>query len=172
MEKFAALAVENERQRREQTAREIADERIEIEKKIAEQIELERQRKADAVQWQRAQEEISRERKQNSLVNKFDPTTTKAELTGAGTLLNEMSYVEMRERLSMQKGSHEAQREAKRQEIVEAKVHKERSLRSKAEELHKIREMARSDNHAAKAAAKAKSIEKARVEKELSLIHI
>lgn len=34
------------------------EERVEIEKKVAEQIELERQRRADAVQWQRAQEEV------------------------------------------------------------------------------------------------------------------
>merc|ERR1712166_424928 len=166
MEKFAALAMENEREQREERAREISRERIEIEKKIAESAELERQRKADAVQSQRAQEELCRESKQNGPT--FDPTTTKSEVCGAGPLLNEMSYVEMKERTSIQKGKDEALREGKRQEIVEAKIDKERKLRSKAQDLHRIRATARDDNQGRKASTKAAAELKARVDKERS----
>lgn len=63
-----------------------------------------------------------------------------------GTLLNEMSYIEMKERTSLEKGKFEAVREARRQDIVEAKIEKERKLRTKAEELQKIRIVAREDN--------------------------
>merc|ERR1711934_374835 len=154
MEQFAALAMEREAQNRRDQALEIMEERVEIEKKVAEQMELERQRRADAVQWQRAQEEVSRERKQNALVNKFDPTTTNSENSGTGTLLNEMSYIEMKERTSLEKGKFEAVREARRQDIVEPKIEKERKLRTKAEELQKIRIVAREDNLQRKAKAK------------------
>merc|ERR1712195_271868 len=151
--------------------RQIADdvrqmEQIEIEKKIAENIELERQRKADAVQWQRAQEEISREKKAMLLANKFDPTTTKADDSGDGTFLGAMSYIEMKERASIQRGKEEAVREARRQDIVEAKIEKERKMRDKAEELQRIRLMARKDNQKQKTDAQAAAAEKVRLEKE------
>merc|ERR1711865_305932 len=133
---------------------EIKIEQMEIEKRIAENIELERQRKADAVQWQRAQEEISREKKVMLLANKFDPTTTKSEATGDGTFLNEMSYIEMKERTSIQKGKDDAVRESRRQDIVEAKIDKERRMRDKAEELQRIRLMARDDNQKRKSEKK------------------
>merc|ERR1711865_964213 len=60
----------------------------------------------------------------------------------------------------------EAVREARRQDIVEAKIEKERKMRDKAEELQRIRLMARDDNQKRKSEKKTAVSEKARLEKE------
>jgi len=166
IERLAKEAVAKAHEDRVLNAREIVEEREEIEKKVAEQMELERQRRADQVQLQRAQAEISKQKIQNSLQDNFDSTTTQSAQSGQGAFLDEMSYMEMKERSLMNQGKQKAKTEERRVKNIEKKLEKERELRDKAEQLQRIRQQSRkeaSDRKAKEAAAKA---EAARVQKE------
>merc|ERR1711871_759473 len=147
-------------------AKEVKQEREEIEKKVAEQMELERQRKADQVQLMRAEGEISREEKKNAVADKFDPTTTSSASSGKGVLLGEMSYIDMKERMLLNESKQRAQTEERRVKIIEKKLDKEKEIREKAEQLQRIRHQARREAEDRKSKKKADEKEAARLQKE------
>ena len=86
-------------------------------------------------------------------VKVFDPTTS----AGLG-LLNEMSLVEMEERLEINKNREESVINEKRQTIVANRARKQEQLAQRISNIQRIREAARDANKAARIKKKQKAI--------------
>jgi len=87
-------------------------------------------------------------------VKVFDPTTS----AGLG-LLNEMSLVEMEERLEINKNREETVVNEKRQAIVTNRAKKQEQLAQRISNIQRIREAARDSNRSARVQQKQKETE-------------
>ncbi|EQC37839.1 hypothetical protein SDRG_04862 [Saprolegnia diclina VS20] len=157
------------KQTREVAPRE-AEERVRLEnarkrEELNIMLEAERQRKAEQDAIDQAQrEDLIRQIRALDRVHRehvavFDPT----ESSNYG-LLEEMSLVELRERLQMKK-VQEAEWEAERREhILECKKDKEEDLKSRVQNIARIRQSAATANRAAR--ARKKELEQEKLEKE------
>ncbi|KDO26424.1 hypothetical protein SPRG_08227 [Saprolegnia parasitica CBS 223.65] len=160
------------KQTREVAPRE-AEERVRLEnarkrEELNAMLEAERQRKAEQDAIDQAQrEDLIRQIRALDRVHRehvavFDPT----ESSNYG-LLEEMSLVELRERLQMKK-VQEAEWEAERREhILESKKDKEEDLKSRVQNIARIRQSAATANRAARARKKQLELEKLEKEKKM-----
>ncbi|OQR98004.1 hypothetical protein ACHHYP_09279 [Achlya hypogyna] len=146
------VRVENARKREELNAM-LEAERV----RKAEQDALEQAQREDLIRQIRALDRVHREH-----VAVFDPT----ESSNYG-LLEEMSLVELRERLQMKK-VQEAEWEAERREqILESKKDKEEDLKSRVQNIARIRQSAAVANRAAR--TRRKQLEQEKLEREKKL---
>jgi hypothetical protein len=117
---------------------------------------LQSEREEEERRLQAAREEKAKQLKALSevhptLVQLFDPT----ESIGIG-LLDEMSLVEMKERLAINKVREEENEKSKRQEIVNTRQKQQFNLRKRIENIQRIRAAASSANTDARSKQKAK----------------
>lgn len=132
---------------KEEIAESLRRQKHKMELILARQMELERQRKEDIVLQVKAQESVK-----PIPETKFDPTEAK----GDG-LLGEMSYLEMRQRLEMQKQQEEELKKQKREQIEKEREKKRQELLEKSEKITERRKLAQDES-------KKKKIEKLRLE--------
>jgi len=107
-------------------------ERQEASRQVAEEKELEHQRKMDLVRQLRALEKVPTQR-----VDEFDSTST----PGHG-LLEEMSLAELRERIATAKARAAQEEENRRQDILKKKVEQQSTLQAKVQNISRVRDLA------------------------------
>jgi hypothetical protein len=151
-------------------------ERIDAGKKLRDELEEQRRRKEeeDRIEEENRADRIQQLRALNTVNKKhivvFDPTET----SGVG-LMGEMSYMEMKERLEMERVREEAREFEKRKDIVATKEKKAEELNSKLSLISKYRKLkADSNREASQKRKELESKEKAAVEakRELAAIHL
>eukprot|EP01138_Halocafeteria_seosinensis_P006232 gb/GECG01006373.1/.p1 GENE.gb/GECG01006373.1/~~gb/GECG01006373.1/.p1 ORF type:complete len:910 (+),score=221.53 gb/GECG01006373.1/:1-2730(+) len=128
--------VKKNKQRSEAVRREIEEE----EEKLKKQREEEQKEREELIRQIRALERVPKKK-----YKEFDPTTT----SGAG-LLDEMSLIEMRERLSLLKAREVEEEEERRQAIRQEKRQKEESIKEKVNTIKRVRESASKQNRQAR----------------------
>ena len=120
-----ARVFEEKVRRREQ----LTKEKAEAWAKFEEEKRIEQERKDDLIRQIRALERVPKQR-----VKMFDPT----ESSGVG-LLEEMSLVELKERLELNKARYEEEEEERRRLILRRKREKEVDLRARVKNISRIR---------------------------------
>lgn len=127
-------------ERREKLNAELEEARL----KAEEEARIEQARKDDLIRQIRALERVPKQR-----VKMFDPT----ESSGVG-LLEEMSLVELKERLELNRQRNEEEEDERRRTILRKKREKEQDLRNRAANISRIRNAASSSNRDARARRK------------------
>jgi hypothetical protein len=130
-------------------ARTVAEETRELELKKAEDLVFEQIRLKEHILRVRAEQDVVKER-----VRVVDLTET----SGMG-LLNEMSVLEVRERIALDKRVERERTEAKNRAIQEAKEAKAEELRAKAERIARFRAQAGAENRQARAERQASELQ-------------
>ena len=152
--------IKEERKKAPKEAKEkLLAEREEQSKKLREELENARKQKEeeDRLIEEERQDMIRQLRAINSIKRKhmtiFDPTET----AGIG-LLDEMSYMEMKERLAMEKAKLEANQLLKREEIIEEKEKKAKELEMRTQSILRARQVKAAANKAASEKRKQKEM--------------
>ena len=151
-EAMAKVKVENRK-----AAKELRRIGKELEKERARKAKIEQERKADIIRQIQALERAPRKR-----VVHFDPT----ESSGMG-LLEEMSLVELRERLTMNKAEKEQELIEKKQNIVELHRKREVKMHARIKNITRVRKAAAEANRSARKHEKEEAARKVFVKSEL-----
>jgi len=117
---------------KKQRAEELVAEKQENARRLAEEKALEQQRKQDIIRQLKAMESVPMTK-----LDEFDPTST----PGHG-LLEEMSLLELKERLAVEKRRAKQEEDEKREDILNAKQKREDLLKYKAGNISRIRDLA------------------------------
>ena len=128
-DRLPKVAVEKVAQSKEEAAKKLREELEEIRRRKAEQDRIEEEAKADRTRQLKALNSVSKKP-----VTIFDPSEIAGEV-----FLDEMSYLEMKERANMERARLEALEEEKRREILIEKQKKAQSLEEKALSIQKAR---------------------------------
>jgi len=162
-------SVDKARQKLADTITEKADvvrnEKKEIEMRVAEMFELERQRKEELILQIKALHNVKPERGPV-----FDPT----EVAGHG-VLSEMSYAELQKRLDDMRDKQKRWEEEKRYEIIAAKKQKEDEIVERAKKISEFRQQAKKEKAKQKIQQlldKKKDQEREKVERDQQLIEL
>ena len=147
-----ARVFEEKVRRREQ----LTKEKAEAWAKFEEEKRIEQERKDDLIRQIRALERVPKQR-----VKMFDPT----ESSGVG-LLEEMSLVELKERLELNKARYEEEEEERRRLILRRKREKEVDLRARVKNISRIRNAASAANREARARRKKAEADKLEAERQ------
>ncbi len=136
LEEAPRLAVAKVREEKIMRGQALNEELAQLRARKAEEDRIEQEIKNDLIRQIRALERAPKQK-----VNVFDPTTS----SGIG-LLNEMSLVELHERLRMVKERDKEIEEERRNRFLDMKVQKSRELRKRMENVTRIRSLAKKQN--------------------------
>ena len=128
-DKLPRVAVEKVAQSKEEAAKKLREELEDARKRKAEQDRIEEEAKADRTRQLKALNSVTKKP-----VTVFDPSEIAGEV-----FLDEMSYLEMKERVALERTRVEALEEEKRREILTTKQKKAQALEEKALSIQKAR---------------------------------
>ena len=128
-DRLPKVAVERVVQSKEEAAKRLREELEEAKRRKAEQDRIEEEAKADRTRQLKALNSVTKKP-----VTVFDPSEIAGEV-----FLDEMSYLEMKERVAMERARVEALEEEKRREILADKLKKAQALEEKAMSIQRAR---------------------------------
>ncbi|CAK9022292.1 Cilia- and flagella-associated protein 99 [Durusdinium trenchii] len=140
----AAMREMREKQKALERAKKIEDEKEQL-------------RRNDLIRRIRALERVPVEK-----VRQFDPTAS-----GGHGLLEEMSLLELKERLAMNEIKYKKEEEDLRHKIIQSKLEKEKAMNARLEMIRRARKAAASANRKAKAQSRERDAERQRIEEEI-----
>ncbi|KAK9810024.1 hypothetical protein WJX72_003564 [[Myrmecia] bisecta] len=130
-------------------AEEIRRQEAEAARKLAEEAAIEEAKRRDLIMQLRAMEKAPRQ-----CVREFDPTEA-----GPHYLLDEMSLVELRERVALMKRWQQEEEDRKREDNMRRKQDRQEMLMAKAANITRIRKMAQAQAHARRHHTKVAEVE-------------